>query len=103
MQRSSSLYRNMQILCLLLAALLFSFAWLSPFHTYPWVTFSSELASFGASLVLLAIFFNKNIKNFFIALVNRYKKITFYIKIMHQLYLLLYGCEGAYGQKNICL
>ncbi|MFK4049636.1 PglL family O-oligosaccharyltransferase [Acinetobacter venetianus] len=52
----------MQILCLLLAALLFSFAWLSPFHTYPWVTFSSELASFGASLVLLAIFFNKNIK-----------------------------------------
>ena len=52
----------MQILCLLLAALLFSFAWLSPFHTYPWVTFSSELASFGACLALIAIFLNKNIK-----------------------------------------
>ncbi|KXZ68469.1 PglL family O-oligosaccharyltransferase [Acinetobacter venetianus] len=52
----------MQILCLLLAALLLSFAWLSPFHTYPWVTFSSELASFGASLILIAIFLNKNIK-----------------------------------------
>ncbi|HIQ36082.1 PglL family O-oligosaccharyltransferase [Acinetobacter venetianus] len=52
----------MQSLCLLLAALLFSFSWLSPFHTYPWVTFSSELASFGASLALIAIFFNKNIK-----------------------------------------
>lgn len=52
----------MQILCLLLAALLFSFAWLSPFHTYPWVTFSSELASFGASLALITIFLNKNIK-----------------------------------------
>lgn len=62
MQRSSFLYRNMQSLCLLLAALLFSFAWLSPFHTYPWVTFSSELASFGASLVLITIFLNKNIK-----------------------------------------
>ncbi len=62
MQRSSFLCLVMQILCLLLAALLLGFAWLSPFHTYPWVTFSSELASFGASLALLAIFFNKNIK-----------------------------------------
>lgn len=52
----------MQILCLLLTALLLGFAWLSPFHTYPWVTFSSELASFGASLALINIFLNKNIK-----------------------------------------
>ncbi|ERQ00146.1 hypothetical protein Q674_03255 [Acinetobacter sp. COS3] len=52
----------MQILCLIVASILFAFAWLSPFHTYPWVMFSSELASFGAGLALIAIFFNKNIK-----------------------------------------
>ncbi|MEG1485565.1 MAG: O-antigen ligase family protein, partial [Bacteroidales bacterium] len=52
----------MQILYIVAACILITFAWLSPFHTYPWVTFSSELASFGASLTLLAIFFNKNIK-----------------------------------------
>lgn len=52
----------MPFLCLILASLLLSFAWLSPFHTYPWVTFSSELATFGAALVLLALFLNRNIQ-----------------------------------------
>lgn len=49
----------MQFLCFFLASVLISFAWLSPFHTYPWVTFSGELASFTAGLVLLAVFLNK--------------------------------------------
>ena len=52
----------MQALCFLLASVLLGFAWLSPFHTYPWVTFSSELATFGAALVLLALFLNRNIQ-----------------------------------------
>lgn len=52
----------MQFLCFLLASILFSFAWLSPVHTYPWVTFSSELASFGGGMALLALLFNKNVK-----------------------------------------
>lgn len=52
----------MQSLCLLLAALLLSFAWLSPFHTYPWVTFSSELATFAAALALFTLFLNRNIQ-----------------------------------------
>ncbi|WP_368571991.1 O-antigen ligase family protein [Acinetobacter junii] len=52
----------MQPLCVPLASLLLSFAWLSPFHTYPWVTFSSELATFGAGLALLAFFLNRNIQ-----------------------------------------
>ena len=52
----------MPSLYLILASLLLSFAWLSPFHTYPWVTFSSELATFGAALVLLALFLNRNIQ-----------------------------------------
>ncbi|WP_333976205.1 PglL family O-oligosaccharyltransferase [Acinetobacter colistiniresistens] len=49
----------MQFICFFLASVLISFAWLSPFHTYPWVTFSGELASFGAGLALLAVFLNK--------------------------------------------
>ncbi|ENX60362.1 MULTISPECIES: PglL family O-oligosaccharyltransferase [Acinetobacter] len=49
----------MQFLCFFLASVLISFAWLSPFHTYPWVTFSGELASFAAGLILLAVFLNK--------------------------------------------
>ena len=53
---------TMQPLCFPLASLLLSFAWLSPFHTYPWVTFSSELATFGAGLALLAFFLNRNIQ-----------------------------------------
>ncbi|ENU35288.1 PglL family O-oligosaccharyltransferase [Acinetobacter parvus] len=52
----------MQSLCLLLTALLLSFSWLSPFHTYPWVTFSSELATFAAALALLTLFLNRNIQ-----------------------------------------
>ena len=52
----------MPFVCLILASLLLSFAWLSPFHTYPWVTFSSELATFGAGLALLAFFLNRNIQ-----------------------------------------
>ncbi|WP_420001838.1 Wzy polymerase domain-containing protein [Acinetobacter sp. LF10] len=52
----------MFFLSLILSAALFSFAWLSPFHTYPWVTFSSELASFGAALALLGVLLKQNIK-----------------------------------------
>ena len=52
----------MPFLCLILASLLLSFAWLSPFHTYPWVTFSSELATFAAALALLTLFLNRNIQ-----------------------------------------
>ncbi|ESK54384.1 PglL family O-oligosaccharyltransferase [Acinetobacter tjernbergiae] len=52
----------MKILCLVIAALLISFAWLSPFHTYPWVTFSSELATFAAALTLFTLFLNRNIQ-----------------------------------------
>ena len=52
----------MPSLCLILASLLLSFAWLSPFHTYPWVTFSSELATFAAALTLFTLFLNRNIQ-----------------------------------------
>ncbi|MDM1018980.1 Wzy polymerase domain-containing protein [Acinetobacter sp. VNK23] len=52
----------MPFLCLILASLLLSFAWLSPFHTYPWVTFSSELATFGAVLALFSLFLNQNVQ-----------------------------------------
>ena len=52
----------MQSVCLILTSLLLSFAWLSPFHTYPWVTFSSELATFAAALTLFTLFLNRNIQ-----------------------------------------
>ncbi len=52
----------MQIFCLIIASVLIAFGWLSPFHTYPWVTFSSELASFGATLAVMALFLTKEIK-----------------------------------------
>jgi len=52
----------MQFICFFLASILISFAWLSPFHTYPWVTFSGDSAAFGAALALLTIFLNKNIQ-----------------------------------------
>lgn len=52
----------MFFLSLILSAALFSFAWLSPFHTYPWVTFSSELATFAAALTLFTLFLNRNIQ-----------------------------------------
>ncbi|UTO19848.1 Wzy polymerase domain-containing protein [Acinetobacter sp. Z1] len=52
----------MQALCFFLAIIFISFAWLSPFHTYPWVTFSSELSSFAAALAILGLFLNQNIK-----------------------------------------
>ncbi len=52
----------MQILCFLVASILLAFGWLSPFHTYPWVTFSSELASFGAALAIVILFLTKEIK-----------------------------------------
>ncbi|MDH1006385.1 PglL family O-oligosaccharyltransferase [Acinetobacter junii] len=52
----------MQILCLMVASILLIFGWLSPFHTYPWVTFSSELASFGAALAIVILFLTKEIK-----------------------------------------
>lgn len=52
----------MQILCLIVASTLIIFGWLSPFHTYPWVTFSSELASFGAAFAVMTLFLIKEIK-----------------------------------------
>lgn len=52
----------MQILCLIVASIFLIFGWLSPFHTYPWVTFSSELASFGAALAIVTLFLTKEIK-----------------------------------------
>ncbi|ENX38208.1 PglL family O-oligosaccharyltransferase [Acinetobacter sp. NIPH 2100] len=52
----------MQFLCFFLASVLISFAWLSPFHTYPWVTFSSELASFGAALAVGGLLLKQNVK-----------------------------------------
>lgn len=52
----------MPSLPLFLTSLLLSFAWLSPFHTYPWVTFSSELATFAAALTLFTLFLNRNIQ-----------------------------------------
>lgn len=62
MQRSSFIFSTMQILCFLVASILLAFGWLSPFHTYPWVTFSSELASFGAALAIVTLFLTKEIK-----------------------------------------
>lgn len=52
----------MQILCFIVASILLIFGWLSPFHTYPWVTFSSEVASFGAALAIVTLFLIKEIK-----------------------------------------
>ncbi|MCU4378579.1 PglL family O-oligosaccharyltransferase [Acinetobacter haemolyticus] len=52
----------MQALCFILASILLGFAWLSPFHTYPWVTFSSDLAGFAAAIVLFTLALNQNIK-----------------------------------------
>ncbi|MFV5384499.1 Wzy polymerase domain-containing protein [Acinetobacter junii] len=52
----------MQILCFIVASILLIFGWLSPFHTYPWVTFSSELASFGAAFAVVTLFLTKEIK-----------------------------------------
>lgn len=52
----------MQILFLIIASVLIAFGWLSPFHTYPWVTFSSELASFGAAFAVMTLFLTKEIK-----------------------------------------
>lgn len=52
----------MQILCLIIASVLIAFGWLSPFHTYPWVTFSSEFTTFGAVLAVMALFLTKEIK-----------------------------------------
>lgn len=52
----------MQILCLIIASVLLAFGWLSPFHTYPWVTFSSELASFGAAFAMVTLFLTKKIE-----------------------------------------
>ncbi|MGR0304710.1 O-antigen ligase family protein [Acinetobacter beijerinckii] len=52
----------MQFICFFFASIFISFAWLSPYHTYPWVTFSSELSSFAAALAILGLFLNQNIK-----------------------------------------
>ncbi|WP_368566961.1 PglL family O-oligosaccharyltransferase [Acinetobacter junii] len=52
----------MQILCFIVASILLIFGWLSPFHTYPWVTFSSELTSFGAAFAVVTLFLTKVIK-----------------------------------------
>lgn len=52
----------MPALGFILASLLIGFAWLSPIHTYPWVTFSSELASFAAGVALLTLCLKQPIK-----------------------------------------
>ncbi|WP_141314789.1 PglL family O-oligosaccharyltransferase [Acinetobacter pittii] len=52
----------MQVFFLFLAAILLSFAWLSPFHYSPWVMFSSEISTFGAGLCVLAALIQQNIK-----------------------------------------
>ncbi|MES5536846.1 pilin glycosylation ligase domain-containing protein, partial [Acinetobacter baumannii] len=52
----------MQIFFLFVAAILLSFAWLSPFHYNPWVMFSSEMSTFAAGLSVLAALFYQNIK-----------------------------------------
>ncbi|MEF9956746.1 MAG: Wzy polymerase domain-containing protein [Acinetobacter sp.] len=52
----------MAALGFIVASVLIGFAWLSPFHTYPWVTFSSELASFAAGLALWFVCLNQNLK-----------------------------------------
>lgn len=52
----------MQIFFLIIASVLIAFGWLSPFHTYPWVTFSSELTSFGAAFAVVTLFLTKVIK-----------------------------------------
>lgn len=52
----------MQVFFLFLAAILLSFAWLSPFHYSPWVMFSSEVSTFGAGLCVLAALIQQNIK-----------------------------------------
>ncbi|WP_436898386.1 Wzy polymerase domain-containing protein [Acinetobacter gyllenbergii] len=52
----------MRFLCFFLASILISFAWLSPFHVYPWVTFSSELASFGAAFAISALLLKQHMK-----------------------------------------
>lgn len=49
----------MRFLLLLLTAVLISLAWLSPDHSYPWLTFASEMLSFAAFLSLLALFLNR--------------------------------------------
>ncbi|MBK0062857.1 MULTISPECIES: PglL family O-oligosaccharyltransferase [unclassified Acinetobacter] len=44
----------MRAFFLFLASILISLAWLSPYHAFPWLTFSSEILSFAAVLSLLA-------------------------------------------------
>ena len=52
----------MRAFFLLLASILISLAWLSPYHAFPWLTFSSEMLSFAALLSLLAGLCDQNFK-----------------------------------------
>ncbi|MCU4412686.1 O-antigen ligase C-terminal domain-containing protein [Acinetobacter sp. WU_MDCI_Axc73] len=52
----------MRAFFLILASILISLAWLSPYHAFPWLTFSSEMLSFAAVLSLLAGLCDHNFK-----------------------------------------
>lgn len=52
----------MRAFFLFLAAVLLSLAWLSPYHSFPWLTFSSEMLTFGAVLSLLTALSGQNWK-----------------------------------------
>ena len=52
----------MRAFFLLLASILISLAWLSPYHAFPWLTFSSEMLSFAELLSLLAGLCDQNFK-----------------------------------------
>lgn len=52
----------MRAFFLILASILISLAWLSPYHAFPWLTFSSEMFSFAAVISLLAGLCDQNFK-----------------------------------------
>ena len=52
----------MKFFLLLLASVFIALGWLLPIHYRPWVTFSSELASFGAALAFFGVSLKQEIK-----------------------------------------
>lgn len=52
----------MRFVLFLLTAVLISLAWLSPDHSYPWLTFASEMLSFAALLTLLTVFLKQPLR-----------------------------------------
>lgn len=60
MIKNSELY-NKNFFYIILAAFLIEFSWLSPFQTYPWVSFFGEFASFCSALSIFSLFLNKKI------------------------------------------